>query len=159
MHLPCPRGRWELPTTVFCGARTFLHGVTTVAGVTHGDHLAHFGQFHSMRIHATMYAKMSEQGYVAGSKRCDPRPSYEFQAGRVCCLPKRQRERLRLTIPGLLWSITQCDDGLDSNCGSNRRGWPGRDCRDCRNGLSRHPSAEMRVCADAYVYTRRAFDG
>ena len=24
-HCPCPRGRWVLPTTVSCGARTFLH--------------------------------------------------------------------------------------------------------------------------------------
>ncbi|GIW79989.1 MAG: hypothetical protein KatS3mg105_1796 [Gemmatales bacterium] len=23
-HFPCPRGRWVLPTTVSCGARTFL---------------------------------------------------------------------------------------------------------------------------------------
>ena len=25
LHFPCPRGRWALPTTVPCGARTFLH--------------------------------------------------------------------------------------------------------------------------------------
>ena len=40
LHWPDPRGRWVLPTTVSCGARTFLHelGLTPLS---HSDRLTH----------------------------------------------------------------------------------------------------------------------
>ena len=34
LHFPGPRGRWVLPTTVFCGARTFLCRIHTEVETT-----------------------------------------------------------------------------------------------------------------------------
>jgi hypothetical protein len=48
LHFPGPCGRWALPTTVSCGARTFLSGGHAARRlvVPRSGHLARFGQLH-----------------------------------------------------------------------------------------------------------------